>query len=138
MLRSSRSSPGAHCAGAIGHGERTFSLIARAAGDLHAGSLKRSLDPSAVGGYWTRTNDPEIDLVGADRAPIAKHITMVGSIKWPEDKPFDARDLSRLIIHRSQLPGADEATPLLAVARAGCTAEGVPALGPEDLLNGWR
>lgn len=143
--------------GAIGHGERTFSLIGRAAGGLNPGSLKRSLDlliekriveadvplstkpsketryrvadphlrfwlsflgpgmpaiergrgdqvlaairkswPSwrgramepvirealirlpagvlpegteAIGGYWTRTNDPEIDLVGADRAP---------------------------------------------------------------------
>ncbi|WP_321184067.1 DUF234 domain-containing protein [Embleya scabrispora] len=25
----------------------------------------------AFGGYWTRTNDPEIDIVAADRAPIA-------------------------------------------------------------------
>ncbi len=29
-------------------------------------------------------------------------------------KPFDGRDLARLIIHRSQLPGADDSTPLLA------------------------
>jgi hypothetical protein len=62
--------------------ERTFSLIARAAGGLNSGSPKRSLDlpidkrmveadlpggTEAIGGYWTRTNDPEIDLVG----PIA-------------------------------------------------------------------
>jgi hypothetical protein len=32
----------------------------------------------AVGGYWTRTNDPEIDLVGADREPVAHRITFVG------------------------------------------------------------
>lgn len=212
--------------GAIGHGERTFSLIARAAGGLNPGSLTRALDlltgrrmvaadlplstrPSretryriadphlrfwlsflgpampmiergrgdqvlatirkswtswrgraiepvireslhrldqgllpagtdAIGGYWTRTNDPEIDLVGADREPIAKRLTVVGSVKWLENKPFDVRDLSRLIIHRSQLPGADDDTPLLAVSRAGCTATGVIALGPEDLLEGWR
>jgi uncharacterized protein len=33
-----------------------------------------------VGGYWTRTNNPEIDLVGADRGPVAREISMVGSI----------------------------------------------------------
>ncbi|MEU9145064.1 DUF234 domain-containing protein [Streptomyces sp. NPDC048349] len=211
--------------GAIGLGERTFTLIGRAAGGLNPGSLTRSLDlltgrrtvaadlplstrPSretryriedpylrfwlsfigpgipavergrgdrvldsiraswtswrgraiepvireslwrladdrlpegtdVVGGYWTRTNDPEIDIIGADRAPIAKKITVVGSIKWLENKPFDHRDLARLITHRSQLPGADDDTPLLAIARSGCTADGVTHLTPEELLTAW-
>ncbi|MGW4239423.1 ATP-binding protein [Streptomyces sp. NPDC004749] len=211
--------------GAIGHGERTFTLIGRAAGGINPGSVKRSLefltgrrmvaaelplstrpsretryrvdDPylrfwlsfvgpgipsvergrgdrvldairsswtswrgravepvvrealwrladnglpagtNAVGGYWTRTNDPEIDLVGADRSPIAKKVTFVGSVKWLENKPFDHRDLARLVGHRSRLPGADENTPLLAVARGGCTAEGVLGLTPGDLLEAW-
>lgn len=211
--------------GAIGHGERTFTLIGRAAGDLNPGSVKRSLellttrrmvaadtplstrpsretryridDPylrfwlsfigpgmpliergrgdrvlesirtswtswrgravepvirealwhltdeqlpagtNAVGGYWTRTNDPEIDLVGADRSPIAKKITFVGSVKWLENGRFDQRDLARLLTHRGQLPGADDETPLLAVARSGCTAQGVRSLSPEDLLGAW-
>ncbi|WP_326600620.1 ATP-binding protein [Streptomyces sp. NBC_01803] len=210
---------------AIGHGERTFTLIGRAAGGLNPGSLTRSLElltsrrivaadtplstrpsretryriedpylrfwlsfigpgiptiergrgervveairsswPSwrgravepvlrdalwrladdrlppgtdAIGGYWTRSNDPEIDIVGADRSPIAKKVTLVGSIKWLENKPFDQRDLSRLIVHRSQLPGADDATPLLAVARSGCTAGGIAHLTPDDLLDAW-
>nr|WSZ97475.1 AAA family ATPase [Streptomyces sp. NBC_00857] len=210
---------------AIGHGERTFTLIGRAAGDLNPGSVKRSLelltgrrmvaadlplstrpsretryrvddpylrfwltflgpgipvvergrgdrvlqsirtswtswrgravepvirealwrltddrlpeDTNTIGGYWTRTNDPEIDLVGADRSPIAKKITLVGSVKWLENKPFDNRDLARLITHRSQLPGADDTTPLLAVARSGCTAEGILSLTPEDLITAW-
>ncbi|MFG1817379.1 DUF234 domain-containing protein [Kribbella sp. NPDC049174] len=91
----------------------------------------------AIGGYWTRTNDPEIDLVGADRAPIAKKITFVGSIKWLENKSFDARDLARLIRHRAQLPGADDATPLIAVSRSGCTAEGIEHLTPQDLISAW-
>lgn len=212
--------------GAIGHGERTFTLIGRAAGGLNPGSVKRSLEllttrrmvaadlplstrPSretryriedpylrfwlsfigpgipavergrgervlesirsswtswrgraiepvirdalwrlgeeqlpegtdAVGGYWTRTNDPEIDIVGADRSPVAKKITLVGSIKWLENKPFDRRDLSRLITHRGQLYGADDDTPLIAVARSGCTAEGVEHLGPEQLIKAWH
>ncbi|MCH7232998.1 ATP-binding protein [Glycomyces sp. L485] len=210
----------------IGHGERTFTNIGRAAGDLQPTSLKRSLEslerrgvvvaelplsikPSKLtryritdpylrlwlsfiepgmpliergrgsrvadrlrsgwtawrgravepvirealgrlddewipegcnyfGGYWTRTNDPEIDIVGTDRSPVAEKVELVGSIKWHENKPFDDRELARLIVHRSQLPGADEATPMLAVTRSGSTAEGVQAIGPEDLLKAWR
>lgn len=211
--------------GTIGHGERTFSLIAREAGDLNPGALTRSLqllserrmvsaelplstrpsretryrvdDPylrfwlsflgpgipviergrgdkvlerirsqwatwrgravepvlrealwrltdehlpagtDAIGGYWTRTNDPEIDLVGADRSPIAKKITFVGSIKWLENKPFDSRDLACLVAHCSQLPGADDSTPLLALTRTTSTAPDVPYLTPSDLLHAW-
>ncbi|MEV8311106.1 DUF234 domain-containing protein [Streptomyces flavidovirens] len=95
-------------------------------------------DSGAVGGYWTRTNDPEIDIVAADRGPIAKRITAVGSVKWLESRPFDAHDLAKLIVHRSQLPGADDATPLLAVSRSGATVDGVQVVGPEELLTAWR
>lgn len=91
----------------------------------------------AIGGYWTRTNNPEIDIVGADRGPIAKKITLVGSVKWLEKEPFDNRDLARLITHRSQLPGADDTTPLLAVTRSGRTTNGVHILTPEDLHGAW-
>jgi hypothetical protein len=103
---------------------------------LPPGTLPSGTD--AVGGYWTRTNDPEIDLVGADRAPIAKKVTMTGSIKWLENKPFDGRDLARLVIHRSRLPGADDTTPLLAVSRTGTTTSGVTILTPDDLLTAWE
>jgi AAA+ ATPase superfamily predicted ATPase len=95
-------------------------------------------ETGAIGGYWTRTNDPEIDIVAADRGPVAKRITAVGSIKRLERKAFDAHDLSRLIVHRSQLPGADESTPLIAVARAGVAVKDVQAVGPEQLLTAWR
>ncbi|GGP94642.1 ATP-binding protein [Streptosporangium pseudovulgare] len=92
----------------------------------------------AVGGYWTRTNDPEIDIVGADREPIAKKITLVGSIKWLENRPFDRHDLNELIVHRSKLPGADVSTPLLAVSRSGATTGEVRLITPEDLIGAWR
>ncbi|HWD81471.1 MAG TPA: ATP-binding protein, partial [Kribbella sp.] len=69
--------------------------------------------------------------------PVAKHITAVGSIKWLERKSFDVHDLSRLHVHRAQLPGASESTPLLAVARAGVVVDGVQAVGPEQLLSAW-
>lgn len=91
-----------------------------------------------IGGFWTRTNDPEIDLVGADRAPVAKKITMVGSVKWLEQRPFDSHDLSRLVIHRSRLPGAEETTPLMAVSRSGATTEGATVVGPEELLSAYK
>ncbi|MCX4771505.1 hypothetical protein OG322_19385 [Streptomyces sp. NBC_01260] len=72
----------------------------------------------------------------ADRAPIAKKITLVGSVKWLEKKPFDNRGLARLFTRRSQPPSADATTPLLAVTRNGCTAD-VPALTSEDLHDAW-
>jgi AAA+ ATPase superfamily predicted ATPase len=93
---------------------------------------------NVIGGYWTRTNNPEIDIVGADREPIAKQITIVGSIKWLERHPFDAHDLARLIHHRSQLPGANDSTPLLAVSRAKTAVDGVLALEPDDLIIAWQ
>jgi hypothetical protein len=95
-------------------------------------------DTAAIGGYWTRTNLPEIDIVGADRAPIAKKITMVGSIKWQERRPFDSHDFASLVAHRSQLPGADEKTALIAVSRSGSTVESIRHLTPEDLLSTWQ
>lgn len=92
----------------------------------------------AVGGYWTRTNDVEIGIVAADREPVAKGITAVGSIKWLERRPFDAHDLAELIVHRSRMPGADSSTQLIAVSRSGVSVGGVRAIGPEDLLSAWR
>lgn len=90
--------------------------------------------PGVVGGYWTRTNTPEIDIVVGDRAPVAKQIFALGSIKWLENAPFDSHDLGALHAHRTQLPGAVADTPLVAIARSGCTVEGVVHLGPDDLV----
>jgi len=91
--------------------------------------------PGVVGGYWTRTNNPEIDLAVADRAPVAKRVVALGWIKWLEKAPFDSRDLAELHAHRTQLPGAAADTPLIAVARSGWTVDGVTRLGPEELIG---
>lgn len=101
------------------------------------GSAGPAGQTGVVGGYWTRNNDPEIDLVFADQAPVAKTVTGVGSIKWLENSPFDSRDLGRLIVHRSQLPGATHSTPLVAVARSGFTVDGVIRITPEDVISSW-
>ncbi|MGK5738607.1 ATP-binding protein [Micromonospora sp. URMC 103] len=91
-----------------------------------------------VGAYWMRPGDPEIPLVGADRAPVATRITFVGAISWRDDRPFDDDDLGRLLQRRARLPGADEATPPVAVARGGVVADGVRSITPEDLLAAYR
>ena len=90
-----------------------------------------------VGGYWTRTNDVEIDIVLADRAPVAKRVLGVGSIKWREREPFSMGDYATLARHRDQLPGATPATPLLAVSRVPSTISGVKVLTPAELIAAW-
>ncbi len=93
-----------------------------------------------VGSYWTRTNNPEVDLVIADRSPVAKSIYALGSIKWKSNDPFDAADLGDLLTHRSQLPGATSTTPLVVISRAGYSAGDLPGLRvvtPEQLLEAW-
>ncbi len=95
--------------------------------------------PSApvVGSYWTRSNSIEIDVVGADREPVAKELLFVGSIKWLENAAFDDHDLVALHKHRAAV--TDRAVPLLAISRSGVSAAGLDATyGPEQLLGAWR
>ncbi|GIH89589.1 ATP-binding protein [Planobispora siamensis] len=92
----------------------------------------------AIGGYWTRTGDPEIDIVGADREPVGETITMVGAVTWREDRPFDRRDLHELIIRRSKLPGAGAEVPLFAVSRSGTETAEARLVAPDDLVDAWR
>ncbi|MEP7738904.1 DUF234 domain-containing protein [Nocardioides sp. 31GB23] len=94
--------------------------------------------PGVVGSYWTRTNDPEIDIVVADRQAPAKTVVAVGSIKWLETAAFDSHDLAALLVHRTQLPGADPDTPLIVISRSGCKVDGVTHLGPDDLIAAYR
>lgn len=90
----------------------------------------------AIGGYWTRGNDVEIDVVGADREPIANELLFVGSIKWLERATFDEHDLAALLRHRALL--TDDLLPAVAVARAGVSCVGLDATyGPADLIESW-
>jgi AAA+ ATPase superfamily predicted ATPase len=94
----------------------------------------------ALGGYWNRQNNPEIDLVGADRAPVASRIDFIGSIKWLENKPFGRQEYDELVRHLLAVPGAQPDTPLVAVSRSGVT-EGTPLAahwGPADLVHAWQ
>ncbi|MEV0288290.1 ATP-binding protein [Kribbella sp. NPDC050820] len=94
----------------------------------------------AVGGWWNRQNNPEIDLVGADREPVARAVHFVGSIKWLDSKPFGGREYQALARDMATVPGAGADTPLVAVSRCGVD-EGIPLAahwGPDDLVRAWR
>lgn len=91
----------------------------------------------AIGGYWTRSNDVEIDIVGADREPIAHELAFLGSIKWLENSPFDNHDLLELQRHRHRI--TDDPLPLIAAARSGATTDHLDAVfTPTDLLAAWQ
>ena len=91
----------------------------------------------AIGGYWTRSNDVEIDVVGADRAPIAKQLLFLGSAKWFVNAPFDSHDLTKLQYQRSRV--TDEPVPLIAIIRSGRSLRQLDAtFRAEDLLKAWR
>lgn len=107
-----------------------------------AGALPWS-QVEAVGGWWNRKFDPEIDLVGADREPVARKLVFVGSIKWLESR-FDRHDLTSLINGAASIPGwvAGE-TGLVAVSRGGFASkvgkEGLDvAWLPADVVAAWR
>jgi hypothetical protein len=96
------------------------------------------IDAGVVGGYWTRTNVPEIDLIGADREPVARSINFVGSIKWLDTGPFTQSDFNELLTDAQRVPGAHASTPLIAVSRTVVSAKGAAlTLGPQDLLSAW-
>lgn len=77
-----------------------------------------------------------MDLVGVKPVNNPTEVTFVGSIKWRETAPFDARDLAALAADRRHVPGADAAS-LVAVARAACTSEPDAFYSAADLLRAW-
>lgn len=96
-------------------------------------------DARYVGGYWTRTNDVQVDLVGAREPATPRRIAFVGSIKWRERAPFGRDEVSALAGKRPLVPGADDRTLLVGVARSGFTTDRLDvALAPEELVGAWR
>lgn len=111
-------------------------------------SLERLLpDPELsgaekVGAYWTRSNDPQVDLVGMDDGE--KQVSFIGSIKWRNSEAFLLTDLEALrtaVLHpRGGVPGATVRTPLVAVSRTEfvSTAGLAKTFGPDDLFAAWE
>ncbi|RMI32937.1 ATP-binding protein [Nocardia stercoris] len=96
-----------------------------------------------VGGWWNRQFNPEIDLVGADRGPVANQVFFAGSVKWL-GTAFDDHDLTELQRAAVQIPGFDPGTTgLVAVSRSGVTdsvaAAGIGLIwGATDIVGAWQ
>jgi hypothetical protein len=91
---------------------------------------------AAIGGYWTRSNDVEIDIVGADREPVARELLFLGSVKWLETGQFDDHDLVALQRHRDRV--TRDPVPLVAVTRSGVSTTRVDAaFTAADLIQAW-
>ena len=116
----------------------------RAVEPLVRESLQRLLmaqrgEAVAIGGWWNRQNNPEIDLVVADKAPVARRVHWLGSVKWHDSAPFDRHDFDALVRGAPVVPGATGAG-LVAVSRTG-VVPGLPlhrVWGPDDLVATWR
>jgi AAA+ ATPase superfamily predicted ATPase len=146
--------------------ERGIPLIERGRGDLALERIERSwtswrgraVEPviresllrllpddrwpetEAVGGWWNRQNNPELDLIGADREPVARAVHFVGSIKWLEERAFDRHDYDALARGVLSVPGTQFDTALVAVSRSGVDGDLPIAAhwGPEDLVRAWQ
>lgn len=99
-------------------------------------------EATAVGGWWNRAFDPEIDLVGADRAHVAGTLWYAGSVKWL-DHPFGSRDLAALQRGAPVVPGFDPGeTALISVSCTGFTDSAAANLAlrwrPEDVVRAFR
>ena len=98
-------------------------------------------EATAVGGWWNRRFDPEIDLVGADRAPVAGKIWYVGSVKWL-DRQFGGPDLATLQRGAPHVPGFEPGqTAMIGVSRGGFNDSAAADLAlrwlPEDVIGAF-
>nr|WP_240759188.1 DUF234 domain-containing protein [Phytoactinopolyspora endophytica] len=96
-------------------------------------------EAEAVGGWWPRDFNPEIDIVGADRAPLARKIYYTGSIKWLTST-FDRHDWRELIRGSSRVPGVtDDETGFVVVSRSGVEADVTADVvwNAHDVLAAW-
>ena len=96
-------------------------------------------DANFVNAYWTRTNDPEVNLVGHAENRQPKSAAFIGSIKWRDTTPFSHQDGTALAAVRTRVPLTNNATLLVGVSRNGFSGNTRLdiELGPEQLLNAW-
>ena len=90
-----------------------------------------------VGGYWNRTGDIEVDLVGGDDVPVANTVSFIGSIKWRDDETFHRADAGKLAGRRAEVPGVADDALLVGVSREGFDDDVQldVKLGPDDIVS---
>ncbi len=92
----------------------------------------------SVGGYWTRDQRVEVDLVGGHEPERTDVVEFIGSIKWRERSPFDRHDLVNLATNQPLVPGTTAQTHLLGISRSGFATNDLDiAIGPDDLVAAW-
>jgi hypothetical protein len=116
-------------------------LIRSAVERMSAAGDARFRGASVVGGYWTKDNQVEIDLVGADRDEPGDKVRLafIGTIKWRSRKPLDGSDIAELEKAAVRMRGADLATPVVAVSRRGFGRIARPFVGvsAEEILEAF-
>lgn len=119
---------------------RAIEPLVRQALGLAAGQLPWP-DVEVVGGWWNRRFDPEVDLVGADRGPVAQRIAFAGSVKWLDSR-FDTHDYRAMRTGAEQVPGfMPGQSGIVVVSRSGIAPETGPVdlvWGPADVLAAWN
>jgi hypothetical protein len=96
-----------------------------------------------VGGWWNRRFDPEIDLVGADRGPVAGRIDFVGSVKWI-CAPVDRGTVATARAALTKVPGADPQRTGVVMASLNGPGPDVSRdavdlwWGPDEMVGAWR
>jgi AAA+ ATPase superfamily predicted ATPase len=95
----------------------------------------------AVGSFWTRDSELEVDLVGADRSdPPAGSIAFVGTIKWREHARVTGEDIGALTRAAAMIEGVDARTRMVAVSRSGFDrriAAPVRKISSEEILQAF-
>jgi hypothetical protein len=100
---------------------------------------ERLADVAAIGSWWTRTHDVEVDVVGVDDADTPRRVTALGTIRWRDRRPLTRGDLAELHDRRGRVPGTDDATRLIGVGQTDETAAGFDAVvSADDLLDAYR
>lgn len=113
-------------------------IVRRGLERMSAAGDRRLRGARVVGGFWTKDNQTEIDLVGADRdAPPVKKIAFIGTVKWRMTAPMDGGDIAELERAAQRMAGAAATTSVVAVSRTGFGQIARPlaaAVGPDELL----
>jgi AAA+ ATPase superfamily predicted ATPase len=105
-----------------------------------AGGDSRFGGARIVGGYWTRDNQTEVDLVGAEReTPPVRSIGFVGTIKWRSAAPLGGQDVADLERASSRIAGVATGTVVVGVSRSGFTAIARPIVEvtPDEILEAF-
>lgn len=91
-------------------------------------------EATTIGGYWTRSNNPEVDLVGKSEGRAA-NITFVGTVKWHARRALGDGEVDALLTDASKIPGVDPETLSVGVSFSGFRTKRLDVrLGPEEIL----